>query len=118
MLLYSISSIPYYNYIQQEYQNILILNKRPEGPLTSITKSVTLNKLSPFDRNTNICPRPSCVIGISKLDGCNGLMCIDDLPELFEFLMNNGYTIDNNVTKIFQKTKVKMWGELICMIQY
>ena len=45
-------------------------------------------------------------------------MCIDDLPELFEYLLNNGYTIDTSITKILQKTTVKMWGELICMIQY
>jgi hypothetical protein len=45
-------------------------------------------------------------------------MCIDGLPELFEYLLNNGYTIDTSITKILQKAKVKMWGELICAIQY
>ena len=45
-------------------------------------------------------------------------MCIDQLPLLFEFLMNNGYTIDTSITKIFQKSNVKMNGNLICMIQY
>jgi hypothetical protein len=32
--------------------------------------------------------------------------------------VNNGYTIDTSVTKILQKTNVKMTGNLICMIQY
>jgi hypothetical protein len=117
MLMYSLSSIPYYDSIKQEYQNILMLNKMPTGPLSSITRSVTLNKLSPFESNTNTCPRPKCVIGIKSINCHNKLMCIDDLPELFEYLLNNGYTIDTSITKILQKTKVKMWGELICMIQ-
>ena len=123
MLMYSLSSIPYYDSIKQEYQNILMLNKTPTGPLSSITRSVTLNKLSPFDTNTNTCPRPKCVIGITSMNNMNNmnshnkLMCIDDLPELFEYLLNNGYTIDTSITKILQKTTVKMWGELICMIQ-
>ena len=118
MLIYSLRSIPYYDSINQEYQNILILNKMPSGPLNTIVKRVTLNKLSPFEVNTNNCPRPKCVIGINNINCHNKLMCIDDLPDLFEYLINNGYTIDTSTTKILQKTSVKMWGELICMIQY
>ena len=118
MLIYSLRSIPYYDSINHEYQNILILNKMPSGPLNTIVKRVTLNKLSPFEANTNNCPRPKCVIGINNINCHNKLMCIDDLPDLFEYLINNGYTIDTSTTKILQKTSVKMWGELICMIQY
>ena len=118
MLIYSLSSIPYYDSIKQEYRNILMLNKMPTGPLASIVKNVTLNKLSPFDVNTNTCPRPKCVIGITNINNSQELMCIDGLPELFEYLLNNGYTIDTSITKILQKAKVKMWGELICAIQY
>ena len=118
MILYSLQSIPYYDSIVQEYRNILILNRPATGPLQQITKRVTLNKLSPFEANTNICRKPKCVIGITQINDKNHLMCIDQLPELFEFLMNNGYTIDTSVTKIFQKTSVKMSGNLICMIQY
>ena len=118
MILYSLKSIPYYDSIVQEYTNILILNQSATGPLQQITKRVTLNKLSPFEANTNICRKPNCVIGVKQLNDTNQLMCIDQLPELFEFLVNNGYTIDTSVTKILQKTNVKMSGNLICMIQY
>ena len=117
-LLYSLESIPYYNSIQQEYTNILTLNKSPDGPLKSITKTVRMNKLSPFETYNNICPKPSCVIGIAQINNPSHLMCIDDLPNLFEFLINNGYTIDNSVTKVLQKSNIKRNGNLICMIQY
>jgi hypothetical protein len=118
MKLYSLENIPYYNSIQQEYTNILTLNKSPDGPLKTITKTVRLNKLSPFETHNNICPRPSCIIGITQLNNPCELMCIDDLPNLFEFLINNGYSIDNSVTKVLQKSNLKMSGNLICMIQY
>lgn len=123
MILFLLKSMPYYNSIKQEYTNILTINKDATGgPLSSITKRIRLNKLSPFESNTNLCRRPDCVIAITKLCGsngcCNELMCIDELPELFEFLLNNGYTIDNSVTKVLQKTGVRMDGEIICMIKY
>ncbi len=118
MLIYSLSSIPYYNSILQEYTNILVLNKYPDGPLKTISKQIRQNKLSPFEANTNLCPKPNCVIAITQINNYNELMCIDQLPNLFEFLINNGYTIDNNVTKILQKTNVKMNGEFICIIKY
>jgi hypothetical protein len=118
MFMYSLSSIPYYNSILQEYTNILILNKYPEGPLKQVCKQISQNKLSPFEANTNLCPKPSCVIALTQINNSNELMCVDCLPNLFEFLSNNGYTIDNNVTKILQKTNVKMNGNLICMINY
>jgi hypothetical protein len=118
MILYSLQSIPYYNSIVQEYTNILVLNKSASGPLEKITKRISRNKLSPFESNTNICRKPACVIAITQIDNKNELMCIDQLPELFEYLMNNGYTIDTSITKVFQKSNVKMDGDLICMIQY
>ena len=118
MILYSLQSIPYYDSIKKEYTNILTLNQSESGPLKEITKTVRLNKLYPFEANTNICPKPNCIVAITQIDNRNELMCIDQMPLLFEFLMNNGYTIDTSITKIFQKSNVKMNGNLICMIQY
>ncbi len=118
MQIYSLNSIPYYNSIIQEYTNILTLNKMPNGPLNSISKQIRQNKLSPFEANTNLCPKSKCVIAITQLENYNELMCIDDLPNLFEFLINNGYTVDQSITKVFQKSNVKMNGELICIIKY
>ena len=45
-------------------------------------------------------------------------MCVDEIPELFEYLLNNGYTIDTSVTKVLQKTNAKPSGDIICMLQY
>tara|TARA_R110002012_G_scaffold75019_1_gene189878 strand:- start:679 stop:1038 length:360 start_codon:yes stop_codon:yes gene_type:complete len=118
MIIYSLESIPYYNSIEQEYTNILVINKPAEGPLKEITKRIRLNKLSPFEAKTNLCSKPNCMMAIVDIENKNELMCVDNLPNLFEFLINNGYTIDNSVTKVLQKSKVTMNKNLICLIQY
>jgi hypothetical protein len=117
MKLYLLKSIPYYNSIYQEYTNILVINKDPEGPLKEMTKKIRLNKLSPFTTKSNICGQCDCVIALKDLNSCE-LMCVDELPNLFEYLLNNGYVIDTSVTKILQKTSVKPDGNMICMLQY
>lgn len=118
MQLYLLSSIPYYNSIKQEYTNILILNKQPEGPLLNITKQIQQNKLSPFESNTNLCPKPRCVYALTNGVCCNDLLCVDELPILFEFLLNNGYLIDDTITKLMHKSNVTLNGNLICYIKY
>ena len=116
--LYTLKSIPYYNTYQQQYTNIIIINKNPVGPLSLLVKQITNNPLSKFESNTPLCRKPRCVLALRSPSNNNDLMCIDEMPWLFEFLINNGYTIDTSVTKVFQKTEVKMWGELICTIKY
>jgi hypothetical protein len=127
MLIYSLSSIPYYNPFVQEYRNILILNKIPEGPLKDLCIPIRPNKLSVFESNTTFYRKSNCVIalknnknnrGFELSINNRGLLCIDELPNLFEFLINNGYTVDQSITKVFQKTNVKMNGEFICIIKY
>lgn len=118
MKLYLLKSIPYYDSIKQEYNNILTINKEADGPLKSITKRVRLNKLSPFESNTNLCRTSDCVIAVTKINNPSELMCVNELPELFEYVVNNGYSIDNSITKILQKSGVKTDGETICMLQY
>ena len=42
---------------------------------------------------------------------------IQDVTDLFMFLSENGYTIDTSVTKILQKSDVKI-KNLLCMIKH
>ena len=118
MKLYLLKSIPYYNSIYQEYTNILVINKDPDGPLKGISKRIRLNKLSPFESNTNLCRQCECILAITKISNPSELMCVDEIPELFEYLLNNGYSIDTSVTKVLQKTNAKPTGDIICMLQY
>jgi hypothetical protein len=118
MQLYSLESIPYYDSINQSYRNILSINKAPIGPLKDITRNIKLNKLSPFDTHNNDYCRSSCVIGVTKIDNKNELMCVEETSDFFQFLLTNGYTIDTSITKILQKSHIRTKGNLICMFQY
>lgn len=68
------------------------------------------------------CPQKSCIFAITKINDCgynsnnNELLCVDEIPELFDFLLNNNYTIDTSITKIMNNSHVKPYGDLICYI--
>lgn len=123
---YTLTSQPYYDYRNQCYRNILVLNKEPLGPLKSIVKRINPPKLSEFNEltyNNTCCYERKCIYAIYNIDHISmnykdDFMCIDDMSNFFEFLINNGYTIDTSITKLFQKSQVKLTNPLICLISY
>jgi hypothetical protein len=118
---YTLTMQPYYEYINQCYRNILTLNKEPVGPLKSIVKRLNPPKLSEFNQltyNNECCYERKCIYAIYNLDNKNELMCVDNISNLFEYLINNNYTIDKSLTKIFEKSPVKLTNPMICFISY
>lgn len=118
---YIVSSKPYYDSCSQNYCNILCINREPIGPLKSIIRRINPNKLSDFQSyNNNCCSRYTnerCVYAIMNIDN-EGFMCIDDMSDLFTFLINNGYTIDSSLTTIMREAPLKTNSPLMCMITY
>jgi hypothetical protein len=125
--MYSIVSVPYYDHHTQCYKKVIKLNKMPptDSPLNQIIKNVGPIKLSPFQSdstssgcntgcgcggNTSQC----CNVIITKINDKHELMCIDELPSLFQFLVTNGFTIDTSITKMMQNSNVKLSNDLIC----
>ena len=102
---YAIFSRPYYDPYEQRYKNILTINKKPTGDLENITRRVKFLPLSPFKR----LQREVCGYGISLDD--NRLSTTDEIPELFSFLMMNGYTIDTSLTKMMNDSEVRINDE-------
>ena len=96
-IMYSLVSVPYYDHHTQCYKKVIKLNKMPpaDSPLNQIIKNVGPIKLSPFQSDST-------------------LMCIDELPSLFQFLVTNGFTIDTSITKMMQNSNVKLSNDLIC----
>jgi len=118
---YTLTMQPYYEYINQCYRNILVLNNEPVGPLKSITKRLNPPKLSEFNYlsyNNECCYKQKCIYVIYDIDNHNELMCVDNIPNLFSFLVNNNYTIDTSITKMMQISPVKLTNPLICLISY
>lgn len=123
--MYSLVSVPFYDHITQCYKKVIKLDKEPpqNSPLNQIIKKVGSIKLSPFQVDSafsgcgnNGCGNlsQSCNILITKINNKHELMCIDEIPSLFQFLITNGFTIDTSITKMMQASNVKLSNDLIC----
>lgn len=120
---YTIMIQNYYDTNLQYYRNILILNKEPIGPLNKYIKKISMPYLSPFTNsfsndmnNTN--NNNTCLYAIIDFMDNTKLMCVNNIPDLFSFLINNGYIIDYNLTKIIKNTTCASKNDLICYITY
>ena len=120
--VYTISMTPYYDERNQCYKNILIINTMPSAPFNSIVKQINMPKLSEFQTYDNCCsPFKRCVYAIYKVGNdhaksCCELMTPDNIPELYNFLLTNGYKIDSSLTKMMNGSDVKMTNKLLCYV--
>jgi hypothetical protein len=127
--MYSLVSVPYYDHITQCYKKVIKINPSPphDSPLNSIIKRVGSIRLSPFqvDSAFSGCGGSSgggcctnlaqcCNLLITSIHNKHHLMCIDEIPSLFEFLLTNGFKIDTSITKMMQASNVKLSNDLIC----
>ena len=124
----SLFSEPYLDTYNQCYKNIITLNLVPQGPLRQIVRRIRFNPLSPFKRETNCNKIQLCGLALQsisnicyKTNGC-GLMLVDEIPDLFSYLLSNGYTIDTKITNMLNKSDIQFDTQngktLICFITY
>ena len=98
MHTYSILSVPFYDARLQQYTKILCINAVPVvGPLAARVKTVRPLRLSGLGSSTWI----KCIHALIR--ECGAYMTPDELPELFAFLVSNGYTVDTGLTKLAAK---------------
>jgi hypothetical protein len=97
----------------QTYQQIITLSCMPLGPLASMVKTMSLPKLSPFASYTNTRSEFECSYillrypnGFSNPKKKYDYMYSHDIPAVFSYLKNNGYIIDNSVTKMMNGSRV------------
>ena len=115
------------------YKNIITINTLPEGPLSKLVRKLQMPQVSPFKTQT-ACNGCAYVL-YSPNDGYNGyngnnfnngnncnngnIMNETHIPELFSFLISNGYTIDTGLTKLLNKNEIKMNDDkVLCFITY
>ena len=126
--MYSLVSVPYYDHLTQCYKKVIKINPipPPNSPLNAIVKRVGPIRLSPFQVDSAFsgcggggggCSSnlaQSCNVLITSINNKNHLMCVDEIPSLFEFLLTNGFKIDTSITKMMQASNVKLSNDLIC----
>jgi len=126
MHAYSILSIPFYDTRLQQYTKILSINAVPAGPLASRVKTVRPPRLSGLcgvsngNGTGNACiyaltsSAPCNPCGPCSGSGSSAFMTPEQLPELFAFLVSNGYTVDTALTKLAAKHQSGGGGCLPC----
>ena len=134
---------PILNSYYQSYQNIITVSMMPPGPLSRLVSKIDMPKLSPYQQAAayaspfyNGC---NCVNALMRYpcDGYGGsgvfknadaFMGSDDIPAVFSYLMNNGYTIDTSISKMLFQSRAMVGGvsdrrlsgdrKMIAMITY
>ena len=103
MHAYSILSIPFYDARLQQYTKILSINAVPAGPLASRVKTVRPPRLSGLSGLCGV--GNTCIHALTSASGgsCGAFMTPEELPELFAFLVSNGYAVDSALTKLAAK---------------
>jgi predicted lipase len=121
---YMISTQVYLDPYDQQYRNIVIINLMPEGPLKRFVRRAQMPLLSPFSSSSSssYSQRNTCVFALTNLRGRfsrDNFMCDTEIPDLFSFLMSNGYKIDTSLTKMMNSSDFRLNNnKIICFITY
>ncbi len=106
---YNLYIEPYYDN-DTNYYHILTLNRQPKGPLTNFTKLMSIKNLSTkmSNSNDNYCTVviKNSILGNvthNKIQICTN----DDVTEVIDFLTNNNYIINENITDYLSKYNSK-----------
>lgn len=108
---------PYLNTHHRSYQNIITLSCKPEGPLSDMVTTLSTPKLSSFQAVSSFNNNPfNCTYVLLRYPVSSGIKCsdyfmgADDIPSIFSYLIDNGYKIDTDLTKMLYKSPVTIGG--------
>ena len=120
---FTITSNPYYDQYCKQYQNILMVNIVPDGPLGAFIRKIQLPRL--YREGSNYNGVDGCGLAISNFlpnntFKKNGLLTPNEIPDLYSFLTANGYQIDTQLTNMMNQSQVKLTPgkQIVCMATY
>lgn len=133
---------PYLNSYLKTYQQIITLSAMPLGPISPMVKRIHFDNLSPFYSAGSFSTGSNgvnCTLALmrypngnslySSNKSCDAFLGSDDIPAVFGFLQSNGYTINTDLVKMMNGSKIQLGGNfsengkngirrLICMFTY
>ena len=124
---FTITSNPYYDQYCKQYQNILMVNIVPDGPLGAFIRKIQLPRLYREGSNYNGADGcglvitnffPNNTFSNSKLK--NGLLTPNEIPDLCSFLTANGYQIETQLTNMLLRNDVSVTSgkRIVCSATY
>lgn len=106
MPVYKLMEAIYLNKYDKCYTNIITISKNPNDPnLNNIIKTLPKQKLSIFDYNSSCCETPHCILTFIHPQ-TKKLLKTDEIDVLFTELINAGYTIEYEMTKLIKNKKI------------
>ena len=123
---FALFSQPYLDRYNQCYKNIVTINTMPTGPLSAFVRTISFPVLSEFKETHAPCSRTKkCGLVVMSMENgcqCNGIMDVDEVPSLMSFLMSNQYTINTDMTKMFNTGDLRFQtdnaNKLICFVTF
>lgn len=115
---FSLSLVPFYDTYSGKYCNILTLNAMPPGPLASMVKRISAPRLSEFSGYDACGGR--CLFALTRwpvAGGGGGRCCYMyacDIPAVIGYLENNGYIINNSISRILRHAGLDVDGDGRC----
>jgi len=97
-----LTSQTFLNRCEEQYRNIITINFVPGGPLEKYIIRLRMPRLSHFE-----CRGEKCTLALRSFRSF-GIMGDDEIPDLFAFLLENGYTIDTKLTNMMNAGPVKL----------
>jgi|LakMenE29Apr09ns_1017244.scaffolds.fasta_scaffold03882_2 hypothetical protein len=119
MNTFTISCVPYYDRFNQCYKSILSVNGIPNGPLKKLVRRIEYNKLSPFQQDGPCYKYDKCKYAIIGGNKCCEFMTNDEIYNLTNFLLSNGYQIENQLTNVLNNSEIKLSrNKLLYLVTY
>ena len=106
------------------YNNIVTINVIPNGPLRRFVRKTKFPPLSEFKYNEYGVDNRNNLCGLALLSLRNNgrLMLVNEIPDLFSFLLANGYKIDTSLTKMMNNSDVRFQtnnaNKVICFVTF
>lgn len=126
---FMLSSQVYLEPCTNDYVNIVVCNTMPAGPLAKRVIRMQPPYISPFQNGSgdgSYTPgtggyrsgRGHCILALSSIHRKHPLMYDNEIPDLFGWLMGNGYTIDTALTNMMNKGEIRFADTVICFVTF
>jgi len=113
MTIYQIKEDIYLDKFNKCYKNIITINKNPnDAKLNNLLKIIPRQKLSEFDYHCPCENKPHCLITFKNPQNTNEFLQINDIDQIFTILVEAGFKIEYEMTKLLKKKNNK----LICFV--
>ncbi len=102
--VYALYRQPYFDTKQQTYKNAITIDTKPPDPLGKIVQQTKIS----YTTQINPECQTKCAYALLSLTKIGHLMTIDEIPQLFAYLLSNGYKIDTSITKMLNNSDIQM----------